>query len=159
MLALKATICQRSLGVLRRIKSCLRLYGIVSVIYTFANGMNSLEVGRADDLSRFLRSKSIVKARQVAAARDYLDGRITGNELLQIYEEEYRSHKRKNSPLRSLGMRFPTTRLGAKEAAATKAAEARHAGHRRIYLQRMISPKASETFFVFEPVVDKLSKN
>jgi hypothetical protein len=137
-LALKATVCQKSLEVLTRIRTFLLSAGILSVIYTYSNGMNSLEVGRADDLMKFLRSlKSLVKARQVSTALDYLGGKITGNTLLKMYEEEYIRHKRKNSPMRSLGLRFPMTRAGAVEAAGIKSARARHEGHRRRYLERM----------------------
>jgi intein/homing endonuclease len=59
-LALKATVSQKSTEVLRRIKSFLSLAGIFAVIYTYKNGLSSLEVRRVDDLARFLRSLKLV---------------------------------------------------------------------------------------------------
>jgi len=137
-LALKATVCQKSVEVLLRIRLFLQMAGIYSIIYTFSNGMNSLEVGRADDLLRFLKSlRSVVKARQVATAIKYLDSRISGNSLLLVYEQEYKHHKRKNSPLRSLGLRFPMTRAEAVSAARIKAVKGSHEENRRRYTERM----------------------
>jgi hypothetical protein len=137
-LALKVTICQKSLGVLRRIKAFLLLAGIYSVIYTFRNGMRTVEIGRADDLCRFLRSiKSIVKRRQVETAVDYLEGTISGNTLLKIYEEEYKKHKRKTNPLRKIGLRFPMTRTEAVEAAESISKQARFLGNRHCFLDRL----------------------
>ena len=137
-LALKVTICQKSLDVLRRIRAFLMLVGIYSVIYTFKNGLNTLEIGRADDLSRFLGSvKSIVKRRQVETALDYLEGKICGNELLKVYEDEYKKHKRKSNPRLRIGLRFPMTRTEAVEAAETLSKRARLLGNRRCFLERL----------------------
>jgi len=137
-LALKVTICQKSLDVLQKIKSFLILFGIRSAIYCYKNGLHVLEVGRIYDLSRFFHLiKPVVKNRQVQTALDYLEGRISGNSLLQIFDQEYAKHKRKNSPLRSLGPRFPMTRLEAREAAANISLKARIKGNRTAYLNRL----------------------
>lgn len=137
-LALKVTICQKSIDVLRRIKAFLLLTGIYSVIYTFKNGLHVVEIGRADDLCRFLRSvNSMVKRRQVRTALDYLEGTISGNTLLNIYEEEYKKHKRKSNPLERIGLRFPMTRPEAVEAAEALSKRARFLGNRRCFLDRL----------------------
>ena len=137
-LALKVTICQKSLDVLRRIKTILALVGIYSVIYTFRTGLHTLEIGRADDLSRFLRSvKSIVKGRQVKTALDYLEGSIGGNTLLKIYEGEYLKHKRKTNPLRRIGLRFPMTRPQAVEAAGILSRQGSRTSSRKHFLKRL----------------------
>ena len=138
LLTLSVTICQKSLEVLRAIKSVLAVSGIYSAIYSFANGMFSLEVSRIYDLTRFLRSvKSVVKRRQVLRALDYLEGRITGNALLQVLEEEHVYHRRKTSPLRILGPNFPMTRFQALESSALESAKARIEGNRRAFLRRL----------------------
>ncbi len=137
-LALKVTICQKSLHVLQIIKVFLQLVGIRSVIYTYVNGMHALEIGRIDDLLRFFRSvNSVVKRRQVRTALEYLEGRISGNKLLQVYDIEFRQGKRKNSPRRKIGLRFPMTRFEARRTAATISFEARAKGNRRAYLERL----------------------
>jgi hypothetical protein len=53
------------------------------------------------------------------------------------YEEEYKRGKRKSSPLRRIGLRFPMTRMEAVKAASTKSFEARRAGNRKKYLERL----------------------
>jgi len=137
-LALKVTICQKSLDVLRKMKSFLLLVGIQSVVYSYKNGLHVLEIGRIHDLSRFFRLiKPVVKKRQVQTALDYLEGRLSGNKLLQIFDREYTKHKRKNSPLRALGPRFPMTRFEARGAAAAISYDARMEGNRRAYLARL----------------------
>jgi LAGLIDADG-like domain len=137
-LSLKATVGQRSLGVLVQIREFLQASGIYSVIYESEHSANSLEVRRARDLIRFLRSlRTIVKRRQVETALEYLEGWISGNQLLRIYEHEYRKHKRKGNPRANLGLRFPMTRFQAVEAAAMKSSEARARGARKSFLGRM----------------------
>jgi hypothetical protein len=138
VLALKATICQRSLEVLLRIKTFLQMLGIHSVVYASKTRANVLEVRRADDLVRFLRHlRTIVKRRQVETALDYLEGRITGNTLLEVFDQEFREHKRKGDPKSKLGLRFPFTRFEAVEAAGVKSAEARIKGNQRSFRERM----------------------
>ena len=138
VLTLNVTICQKSVEVLQAIKSFLLLSGIYSVIYRFATGLYSLEIGRNDDIIRFLKSvKTIVKDKQVNAALEYLDGRITGNVFLQVLEQEKMNHRRKTSPLRILGLRFPMTRAEAIGVARLKSSEARINGNRRAYLERL----------------------
>jgi len=138
-LALKVTICQKSVDVLRRIKAFLLAAGILCGIYYYSrNGMFGLEIRRVDGLCRFFRSiDSVVKSRQAKTALDYLESKISGNALLLLYEEEYKKHKRKASPLRKIGLRFPMTRHEAAEAAAAKAFVARTKGNRAAYLQRL----------------------
>ena len=137
-LSLKVTICQKSIEVLNAIGIFLHPAGIDSTIYTYKNGLNVLEIRRIHGLVLFFHSvTSIVKARQVIAALDYLEGRVSGNTLLQIYDAEYESHKRKNSPLLRIGPRFPMTRLEAVKAAAAKSLQARTKGNRRAYLERL----------------------
>lgn len=138
VLMLTITICQKSVEVLRAIKSLLTLSGIYSAIYRFTSGMYSLQIGRNGDIIRFLKSvNTIVKRSQVKASLDYLESKITGNALLQVLETEKVNHRRKTSPLRVLGLRFPMTRAEAIEAAALKSADARIKGNRRAYLKRL----------------------
>lgn len=128
-LALKVTICQKSDEVLRKIKKFLSLAKIHSAIYVMPTGLNTLEIGRLDDLARFLRSvRVVVKRRQVATALAYLEGRVSGNTLIHVFDQECRLHKRKKSPLKNIGLRFPMTRLEAVRAAEIKAAEGRIRG-------------------------------
>lgn len=135
---MKVTIGQKSIGILRGIKAFLSQFGIHSVIYSPAGQISSLEVGRADDLVKFLRLvKPIVKRRQVVTALAYLEGRIRGNRLLQVFDQEYRFHKRKRSPVVNLGLKFPLTRYEAVEVASAKAAEARLRGNHRAFLSRV----------------------
>jgi len=137
-LALKATVCQKSLGVIRAIRWFLSAFGIHSVVYTFKNGINSLEVGRADDLVRFLlHLKLVVKKRQASTALQYLEGKVSGNTLLKVYEQEYKKHKRKNNPLKNLGLRLPMTRFQAVAAAQAKSRRARNIGIRRSFQVRL----------------------
>jgi uncharacterized protein with GYD domain len=138
VLILTITICQKSIEVLQAIRSLLTLSGIHSMIYQFASGMYSLQIGRNGDIIRFLRSvNAIVKRRQAKASLEYLESKITGNVLLQVLEAEKMSHRRKTSPLRVLGLRFPMTRAEAIRAAALKSADARIKGNRRAYLERL----------------------
>jgi LAGLIDADG-like domain len=138
LLTLRVSICQRSIEVLRAVRSSLTLLDIYSVIYSFASGMYCLSIIRVVDLVRFLRSvECVVKKRQVIGALDYIEGRITGNALLQVLEEEHAHHKRKTSPLRILGPNFPMTRLQALEASALESTKARVDGNRRAFLRRM----------------------
>jgi hypothetical protein len=138
VLTLTVSICQKSVEVLLAIKSLLIQSGIYAAIYRFATGMYSLQIGRNGDIIRFLKSvKSIVKRRQVDASLKYLEGKITGNALLQVLEIEKVNHRRKTSPMRVLGLRFPMTRMEAREAAAIKSAEARTKGNRLAYLGRL----------------------
>jgi len=89
-------------------------------------------------LTRFLRSvKVVVKRRQVRASLEYLEGTITGNEFLQVLEVEHIRHKRKTSPLRTLGPRFPMTRTQALELSAVTSAKARIEGNQRAFRRRM----------------------
>lgn len=137
-LALKATIVQRSLEVLTKIRAFLTLWGIHSVIYAYETTANTLEVRRADDLVRFLRHlRTIVKRKQVELALEYLEGRISGNALLQVYDMGFREHKRKGNPMSKPGLRFPMTRFEAVEAAAAKSFEARMKGQQRSYRERI----------------------
>jgi hypothetical protein len=112
--------------------------GIFSVVYKYASGMYSLEVGRIDDLTRFLRSvRCVVKRRQVNVALAYLEGNATGNEFLQVLEEEHLRHRRKTSPLRILGPRFPVTRMRALQSSRVITDKARIEGNRRAFLNRV----------------------
>ncbi|MDE1852684.1 MAG: LAGLIDADG family homing endonuclease [Thaumarchaeota archaeon] len=138
LLTLRVTMCQKSIEVLRAIRSALMLLGIYSAISKYASGMYTLAIIRIDDVVRFLRSvQSVVKKRQVRAALDYLEGRVTGNSLLRVLEEEHVRHRRKTSPLRILGPRFPLTRTRALEISAIESGEARIAGNRRAFQSRL----------------------
>ena len=138
LLTLSVAICQKSKEVLRAIRSLLMTRDIHSAIYRFANGMYSLDLNRVGDLTRFLHSmKVVVKMRQVQAALEYLEGRMTGNRLLQVLEEEHVHHRRKTSPIRILGPRFPMTRTQALDSSAVRSAKARVEGNRRAFHRRL----------------------
>ena len=51
---------------------------------------------------------SFLKREQIRAALDYLDGRITGNQLLAIYNQEYELGKRRS---RAPAVSAPLTKL------------------------------------------------
>ena len=138
LLFLTVVLCQKSIEVLRSIKSKLSEMGIYAAIYKFASGMYTLDIIRVADVTRFLRSvRCIVKRRQVDAALGYLQGRLTGNALLQVLEEEHLQHRRKTSPMRTLGLRFPMTRTKALEVSAIISTKARTEGNRRVYEERV----------------------
>jgi hypothetical protein len=138
LLTLGVVICQKSVEVLREIRALLLMEGIFSAIYPYANGMYSLDIIRVESLTRFLRSvKVVVKKRQVRAALEYLEGRITGNKFLNVLEMEHVHHRRKTSPLRTLGPRFPMTRAEALEQSAVKSAKARVEGNQRAFRKRI----------------------
>ena len=75
-LALKVTMGQKSQGILKKIQAFLLTQGIHSVIYRPKMGISTLEIGRVDDLTRYLSSvPSIIKRKQVDCALQYLRGR------------------------------------------------------------------------------------
>jgi hypothetical protein len=138
LLIVTIMICQKSVEVLLAIKKTLSRIGVYSAIYLFASGMYALDIIRIQDVVKFLHSvKSVVKRRQVLAALDYLEGRTTGNEFLLVLEEEHIHHKRKTSPLRILGPKFPLTRPQVLAASAIISSKARVEGNRRAYLKRL----------------------
>ena len=82
-LALKVTMGQKSQGILKRIQAFLLNQGIHSVIYPSKKGVRTLEIGRVEDLTRFLSFvPSIVKRKQVSCALQYLRGEMSGNTLI-----------------------------------------------------------------------------
>ncbi|MDE1858695.1 MAG: hypothetical protein KGI26_06500 [Thaumarchaeota archaeon] len=100
--------------------------------------MYTVDIIRVGDVTRFLRVvMSIVKRRQVDAVLDYLEGRIAGNVLLMVLEEEHVAHRRKTSPLRILGPRFAMTRSEALAASAARTGKARVEGNRKAFLTRV----------------------
>ena len=138
VLSLKATMGQKSPDILRIIRAFLSDERIHSSIYSPTKGVSTLEVRRADDLARFLSLvRPMIKQRQTVTAKAYLEGRINGNRLLEVFDEEYRLHARKSNPLFHLGPRFPLTRFEAVEFAQANTAQARLRANRKFFLSRM----------------------
>ena len=138
ILALKVTICQKSVEVLEAIRALLAVSGIFSVIRKFANGIYCLEIIRIRDVTQFFYSvRCVVKGRQVAAAIQYLDSKVSGNAFLQVLDDEHTSHRRKSSPLRFLGPNFPLTRSEALAQSKIISAKARVEGNRKAFLRRL----------------------
>ncbi len=137
-LALKVTMGQKSQGILEKIQAFLLTQGIRSVIYRPKTGVRSLEIGRVEDLTRFLSFvPSIVKRKQVSCALQYLRGEIPGNTLIKVFDEEHTKLRRKSTPMKGLRMRFPLTKLEAVSLADELSLKSRQAAIRQNYLSRM----------------------
>jgi hypothetical protein len=99
VLVLTVGIAQKSKEVLEIIAGFLRTHGISSRFFVSGPGINNPRIGRIKDIISFLSRLTLtVKARQAAASLDYLRGRISGNELLSIFKEEYLAGKRRFAP-------------------------------------------------------------
>ena len=88
--ALKVTMGQKSQEILKKIQAFLVTRRIHSDIYRPKTGISALEIGRVEDLTRFLSSvPSIIKRKQVDCALRYLKGEISGNALIKVFDEEH----------------------------------------------------------------------
>ena len=137
-LALKVTMGQKSQEILKKIQAFLVTRRIHSDIYRPKTGISALEIGRVEDLTRFLSSvPSIIKRKQVDCALRYLKGEISGNALIKVFDEEHTKLSRKFTPMKGLGMRFPLTKHEAVALANELSEKSRIAANRKIYLARM----------------------
>jgi len=137
-LALKVTMGQKSQGILKKIQAFLLTQGIHSVIYRPKTGVSTLEIGRVDDLTRYLSSvPSIIKRKQVDCALQYLREEMPGNTLIKVFDEEHMKLRRKSTPIKGLGMRFPLTKLEAVALANELSQKSRQAANREIYTARL----------------------
>ena len=100
VLVLTATIAQKDHAVLKQMAEFLRANGISSNLKTLKTGVGSLKITRIGDVIRlFTRLSLVVRARQVETSLQYLNGEITGNESLMVFQEEYLGGRRRVSPL------------------------------------------------------------
>jgi len=125
VLVLTVGITQKSKEVPLKIAAFLRTQGIGSRFTLNKLGIHNLRIGRVKDIISFLSHLTLeVKARQVDASLDYLRGRITGNELLSIFKEEYLAGRRRQLPLVSREWNFGLTHEEALRIAKRVRAEA-----------------------------------
>ncbi len=97
-----------------------------------------MEIGRVEDLTRYLSSvPSIIKRKQVDCALLYLRGEISGNTLIKVFDGEHTKLRRKSTPIKGLGIRFPLTKLEAVALANELSQKSRQAANRKIYTARM----------------------
>lgn len=138
VLGIGARMGQKSRQVLDQIGLFLSEEGIHSSVYKPLRGICSLEVIRFDDVQKFLaKIDPVVKREQVQAALAYLEGRISGDELISQYDFEFRSGRRKKSPKGRDELRFPMTRAEALKFSSEKSRKARSDAIHEAYLSRL----------------------
>ena len=94
-----------------------------------------MEIGRVEDLTRYLSSvPSIIKRKQVDCALLYLRGEISGNTLIKVFDEEHTKLRRKSTPMKGLGIRFPLTKLEAVALVSELSQKSRQASNGEIFL-------------------------
>ncbi len=136
VLPLALRISQKNSEVLDLISGFPKHRGIHSIIGRMTDGTHYLGVQRARDVLRMANSmKLVVKKVQLEAAAAYLEGKITGNELLTVLQEEHLRGRRKSEIPESALRRFPLTRVEAKKLARDNAKLAGSAAN-RLKMQR-----------------------
>ncbi len=130
-LDVRLTIPQKWRPILECIRKFLDTKGIEATIYTYGNGVSSLEIGEDKSIVAFgelTMPHLVVKRKQVEGTLRYVRGEMSGNDFLLLLHREYLEGRRKWSPLRVLRLTFPLTRTEAVklagEAARLKAREA-----------------------------------
>ncbi len=100
VLVLCVDMAQKNREVLELIAAFVHQWGINSRLVLSSTGIFHLRIWRIKDIISFLSHLTlVVKARQVQASLDYLEGRITGNNLLSIFNEDFLMGRRRRVPL------------------------------------------------------------
>lgn len=126
VLIITLTFSQKHRPLLETIARFLKENGIGCIVYKSSETVHEIRVRRIADVRRLLRMmKLILKREQAVAALAYFDGKITGNEVLQIFDSEHRLGKRRSTPLKP-SSNFPLTYTEAvRMAQETRASAAR----------------------------------
>ncbi len=107
VIVIVAQISQKNRNLLERLAEFLAASGIKSRVTRNARQISELKVGRISQLRKLiLRMNLVLKHEQALAVLAYYDGKITGNQLLEVFDREYKEGRRRSTPLRK-GLTFP----------------------------------------------------
>jgi hypothetical protein len=107
VLVISLTFSQKFRPLLDAVAGFLRANGISCIVCRASKTVHEIRVRRIEDICRLLRRLALVLKRdQALAVLAYFDGRITGNQVLEIFDSEFRSGKRRSTPLEP-GISYP----------------------------------------------------
>ncbi len=107
VLVICLTISQKFRPLLDKIAMFLKENGIHCIVCKNSRTVHEIRIRRIEDVCRLLRKLTLVlKPEQARAALAYFDGTITGNQVLEIFDSEFKRGKRRSTPLRP-GLSFP----------------------------------------------------
>ncbi|MDE1853190.1 MAG: LAGLIDADG family homing endonuclease [Thaumarchaeota archaeon] len=103
------TISQKYRPLLEEIAQFLKLNGIDCKISRNSPTVHEIRVRRIESICKLLTRMSLsLKREQALATVAYYDGRITGNQLLEVFDLEFKAGKRRSTPLKP-GANYPLT--------------------------------------------------
>lgn len=126
VLVIFLTISQKYRPLLEAIAQFLKLNGIACKISRNSRSVHEIRVRRIESICKLLTRMSLsLKREQALATVAYYDSKITGNQLLEIFDLEHKAGKRRSTPLKP-GVGYPLTRFEAiLKARRTRASAAR----------------------------------
>ena len=109
VLIVYVTISQKYRPLLSAIAEFLDRNGIICQLCRNGRAVHEIRIRRIENVCKLLGRLTLnLKRNQALATIAYYDGRITGNQLLQIFDTEHKMGRRRSSPLK-LGMSYPLT--------------------------------------------------
>jgi LAGLIDADG DNA endonuclease family protein len=129
VLVIYVTFSQKYRPLFDDIARFLRQNGIACQVCRNGRKVHEIRIRTIENVCKLLRKLTLeLKQNQAHATIDYYEGRITGNQLLQVFDIEYRMGRRRSSPLKP-GMNYPLTHTEALQAAQRIRASATRAAN------------------------------
>jgi hypothetical protein len=107
VLVISLTFSQKYRPLLEAIATFLRANEITCTVCQNSATVHEIRVRRIESVCKLLRRLNLIlKRNQAVATLAYFDGKISGNEVVEAFDHEFRMGRRKLTPLRP-GVNFP----------------------------------------------------
>jgi LAGLIDADG-like domain len=107
VLVIFLTFSQKYRPLLEAIAKFLRVNGITCTVYQVKETVHEIRIRRIESICKLLRRLRLtLKRDQATATLAYFDGRISGNQLIEVFDLDFKLGKRRSTPLRP-GVDYP----------------------------------------------------